>query len=203
MKQVWSAAALVRAFVDAVVDAFVRASHGAPSLPSAAAPWDQRWRSALAGPLRSFAVNGFAERSVVEDLVRWSEPALGEPDKLRACFRLDLPVDPDGEVVPDAPFVLRFLLQSPDDPSLLLTAKEVWNTPGRTLEAFGGRSAIRRSRCSPRSDGRRASTPRCERRWRAGGQSVSSSMPPARGPFSARTRQRWRTPASVSSSRPI
>jgi superfamily II DNA or RNA helicase len=137
VKQVWSAAALVRAFVDAVVDAFVRASHGAPSLPSAAAPWDQRWRSALAGPLRSFAVNGFAERSVVQDLVRWSEPALGEPDKLRACFRLDLPVDEDGEVVPDAPFVLRFLLQSPDDPSLLLTAREVWDTPGRTLEAFG------------------------------------------------------------------
>ena len=135
--QVWSAAALVRAFVDAVVDAFVRSSHGAPALPSAAAPWDQRWRSALAGPLRSFAVNGFAERSVVEDLVRWSEPSLGEQDKLRACFRLDLPVDSEGAVVPDAPFVLRFLLQSPDDPSLLLTAGEVWDTPGRTLEAFG------------------------------------------------------------------
>src|SRR6185295_18140744 len=35
------------------------------------------------------------------------------------------------------PFVLRFLLQSPDDPSLLVSAAEVWNTAGRSLAALG------------------------------------------------------------------
>jgi hypothetical protein len=86
---------------------------------------------ALAGPERGFVAEGFAERSVVEDLERWSEPAVGARDRLRACFRLELP-DADRD-----PFVLRFLLQSPDDPSLLVAASEVWKTRGRSLEKLG------------------------------------------------------------------
>ena len=85
----------------------------------------------LAEPQRSFETDGFAERSVADELARWSEPALGARDRLRACFRLELPAD-DGE-----PFVLRFLLQSPDDPSLLVSASDVWKTKGRSLEKLG------------------------------------------------------------------
>jgi hypothetical protein len=33
--------------------------------------------------------------------------------------------------------VLRFFLQSPDDPSLLVPAAEVWKTKGRNLEKLG------------------------------------------------------------------
>jgi superfamily II DNA or RNA helicase len=101
---------------------------------AAAASWGHRWRSALsapAAPQRGFEPQGFAERSLVDDLVRWSEPALGARDRLRACFRLKLPAaDRD-------PFALRFLLQSPDDPSLLVPASEVWKTTGRSLEKLG------------------------------------------------------------------
>ncbi|MBP8807009.1 MAG: DEAD/DEAH box helicase [Kofleriaceae bacterium] len=144
---VWAPDALVRAYLDAVVDALVRTAAGGPSpggspgpgrapRPRAARaahadPWATRWRSALGGDQRSFETDGFAERSVVDELARWSEPALGARDRLRACFRLELPAD-DG-----APFVLRFLLQSPDDPSLLVPAADVWKTQGRSLEKLG------------------------------------------------------------------
>jgi hypothetical protein len=136
---VWAPDALLRAYLDAVVDALVRAAHGSPGLPTtkskspraAADSWSDRWRTALAGPQRSFETKGFGERSVVDELERWSEPAIGARDRLRACFRLELPMG-DGE-----PFVLRFLLQSPDDPSLLVPAFDVWKTKGRSLEKLG------------------------------------------------------------------
>ncbi|HEY3500527.1 MAG TPA: SNF2 helicase-associated domain-containing protein, partial [Polyangiaceae bacterium] len=136
---VWAPDALVRAYLDAIVDTLVRTARGGPSLPASraktarAAPdaWADRWRTALGGAQRGFETDGFAERSVVDELARWSEPALGARDRLRACFRLELPAD-DGE-----PFVLRFLLQSPDDPSLLVPASDVWKTKGRSLEKLG------------------------------------------------------------------
>ncbi|WP_437716084.1 DEAD/DEAH box helicase [Sorangium sp. So ce448] len=136
---VWAPDALLRAYVDAVVDALVRAAHGGPSHATtrtkgarlSGGAWADRWRTALAGSQRSFEAAGFAERSVVDDLERWSEPALGARDRLRACFRLELPLA-DG-----APFLLRFLLQSPDDPSLLVPAAEAWKTKGRSLEKLG------------------------------------------------------------------
>jgi superfamily II DNA or RNA helicase len=138
---VWAPDALLRAYLDAVVDAFVRATRGGPELPLSrkaatrrprgSAPWDQRWRAALEGPEPGFETDGFAERSVVEGLERWSAPALGARDRLRACFRLELPE------VDRQPFLLRFLLQSPDDPSLLVPASDVWKTKGRSLEKLG------------------------------------------------------------------
>ncbi|MDP3276926.1 MAG: DEAD/DEAH box helicase [Deltaproteobacteria bacterium] len=140
---VWSPDALLRAFVDAVVDALVRGSHGAPSAaPSRSKalakssrkngdPWTDRWHRALTSAERGFESEGFAERSVVDDLARWSEPALGARDRLRLCLRLELS---ESEA---SPFLLRFLLQSPDDPSLLVAAAEVWTTKGRSLERLG------------------------------------------------------------------
>ncbi len=142
-REVWAPDALLRAYLDAVADAVMRAAQGSPELaraPSAARPrrvvpsasaWKDRWRTALAGPERSFETNGFGERSVVDALARWSEPALGARDRLRACFRLELPN------ADRAPFVVRFLLQSPDDPSLIVPASDVWKTNGRSLQKLG------------------------------------------------------------------
>jgi superfamily II DNA or RNA helicase len=134
---VWAPDALLRAFLDAIVDALVRSVRGGPSRPETAAQgkarsgWDERFQSALTGPQRSFVTEGFAERSVVDALARWSEPALGARDRLRACFRLELPQ------TDHAPFTLRFLLQSPDDPSLLVSASDVWDTSGRSVQRLG------------------------------------------------------------------
>jgi superfamily II DNA or RNA helicase len=134
---VWAPDALLREYLDAVVDALMRSARGSPNVPSSDsdgssfAPWHERWRAALEGPARDFEARGFAERSIIGELERWSEPAVGARDRLRACFRLELP-EADRE-----PFVLRFFLQSPDDPSLLVPASEVWKTTGRSLEVLG------------------------------------------------------------------
>jgi superfamily II DNA or RNA helicase len=136
--EVWSPDALLRSYLDALVDALVRASNGAPEPKRRAPPqvegwlaWDRRWRTALAGKEAAFEPQGFAERSLAEALERWSEPALGARDRLRACFQLELPAG-DGQ-----PFLLRFLLQAPEDPSLLVTAADVWQAQGRSLEKLG------------------------------------------------------------------
>jgi superfamily II DNA or RNA helicase len=134
--EVWAPDALLRVFLDATADALVRpdrtrlhdrrhADDGERS------QWEQRWLAALETPAGRFEPRGFAERTLVDDLVRWSEPALGGRDRLRACFRLELPARDA------APFVLRFLLQSPEDPSLLVSAAEVWKTSARGLQRFG------------------------------------------------------------------
>jgi len=135
---VWAPDALLRVYLDAVIDALVRAAQGAPDLVAAGAgasrsngSWDERWRTALGTSQRSFETDGLTERTVIDDLTRWSEPALGARDRLRACFRLELPAA-DREL-----FTLRFLLQSPDDPSLIVPAAEVWKTTGRKLEKLG------------------------------------------------------------------
>ncbi|WP_437993961.1 DEAD/DEAH box helicase [Sorangium sp. So ce145] len=131
--EVWSAEALLRAFLDAAADALARGS--AADRPARAprpahAPWERRLVLALTGPRRAFAAEGLAERALVADLDAWVRPALGACDALRACFRLELPQGDRG-------FVLRFLLQATDDPSLLVPAADVWKTQGRTLKALG------------------------------------------------------------------
>jgi hypothetical protein len=201
---VWAPDALLRSYLDGVVDALVRGARGAPSLPPAKPKtagtardgWAERWRTALGSRERSFETDGFAERSVVDALQRWSEPALGARDRLRACFRLELPVG-DGE-----PFVLRFLLQSPDDPSLLVPAAEVWKTKGRSLEKLGRafrdpqesllEALGRASRLFPPL-GRALAEARPEAR--------STSSPPRRGRSSGRGRRCSQRRASASSCR--
>jgi SNF2 family DNA or RNA helicase len=133
--RVWPPAALLRAFLDATADALVRAAHA--DAPAAAAQsasraegWVARWLTALAGPSSRLELQGFGERHLADALDRWSAPALGSDTRLRACFRLELP-----ERERD-PFVLRFLLQSPDDPSLLVSAREAWRA-GEGLHALG------------------------------------------------------------------
>ncbi|WP_437553504.1 DEAD/DEAH box helicase [Sorangium sp. So ce367] len=131
--EIWSAEALLRAFLDAAADALARG--GATDRPARAprpahAPWERRLVLALTGPRRAFAAEGLAERALVADLDAWVRPALGACDALRACFRLELPQGDRG-------FVLRFLLQATDDPSLLVPAADVWKTHGRTLKALG------------------------------------------------------------------
>ncbi len=153
--EVWAPDALLRAFLDAAVDGLVRAAQderdeaeqaGARAAPArqqrarakapeperaAPAPWDQRWRQALQGPQRAFAPQGFGERALLEELQRWSAAALGTRDRLRACFRLELPAAGAGN------FVLRFLLQAPDDASLLVSAAEAWQSSAGSLARLG------------------------------------------------------------------
>ncbi len=107
--EAWAADALLRAFLDATVDALLRSTLGAPQLPRAA-DWESRWRAAPGGPEHISTRAVSPKRTLLSDLEHWSEPALGGHDRLRACFRLELPE------TDRAPFIWRFMLQSPADP---------------------------------------------------------------------------------------
>ncbi|WP_437787641.1 DEAD/DEAH box helicase [Sorangium sp. So ce1097] len=131
--EVWSAEALLRAFLDAVADALARGSatnRPRPPARPAQTPWEHRLVLALTGERPAFATEGLAERALVADLDAWVRPALGACDALRACFRLELPAGDSG-------FALGFLLQATDDPSLLVPAADVWKARGRTMKALG------------------------------------------------------------------
>jgi len=66
----------------------------------------------------------------------WHRSGLRAAGPIRTCFRL---VPPDGRDQPeqDEPWRVEFLLQSTEDPSLLVPAERVWRA-GRRLPAFGG-----------------------------------------------------------------
>lgn len=125
----WTADVVLRAFLDDAVDALAR---GTSRADPAALRWEQRFVRAATSEDASFVADGFAERTVKDDLARWAEPALGARDRPRVCFRLELP---EGEGSKE--FTLRFLLQSPDDPSLLVTADEVWTGTSKKLPKLG------------------------------------------------------------------
>jgi len=140
--EVWAADALLRAYLDAVVDALLRPSQGAPEVGKARGksgksgkigtqPWSERFETALSTAEATFRTEGFAERSVVAELERWSEPALGARDRLRVCFRLELPEGAREQ------FHVRFLLQSPDDPSLMVAAADVWDGKSKKVQQLG------------------------------------------------------------------
>ncbi|MCB9883002.1 MAG: hypothetical protein H6834_14545 [Planctomycetes bacterium] len=137
--QVWAPEALLREFLDANVDEWVRSSLGPLELPriqkrkanANEEPWERRFQQALRKKDPAFEAAGFRERTLVDDLIAWSRPARGERERPRACFRLDVPNDDQGVLS------LHYLLQALDDPSLLITAREVWSTKGRSLGKLG------------------------------------------------------------------
>jgi SNF2 domain-containing protein/SNF2 helicase protein/helicase-like protein len=142
---VWAPDALLRTFLDLSADAIVRsatADGSAKVEPSA--PWEQRFVAALTSRAATFTPSGFRERSLLDELGSWARPALGvDPQEPRVCLRLELPAeggDP-GEPAHRSSFPLRYFLQAPRDPSLLVSARDIWRRPGalrrlgRTFEA--------------------------------------------------------------------
>jgi superfamily II DNA or RNA helicase len=136
-REVWAPEALLRAFLDATVDGLIRSQTltAAPTDPERL-PWEVRWSTALRTADRRFVQVGPAERALPAAVDRWTAPARAAADRPRACFRLELP-QTGGRGARSSTFTLRFLLQSPDDPSLLVTADEVWRTRGRSLSVLG------------------------------------------------------------------
>ena len=148
------AAAVLRTFVVAVADRLVRNAIGVPEV---AAPKGRRQKSAfdsvhdawLSG-LQSTdgAVHGTPEQlgQLRAQVAEWQRPiALTASAPFRVCFRLEEPPEPSGDEPEVAPtqqdgWHLRYLLQSHEDPSLLLPASAVWKTGNqrvRELEQDG------------------------------------------------------------------
>ena len=145
---VWAPDALCGPILDAIVDALVRTARGGPrsrlarpgvrharrrAKTARAAPdaWEERWRTALGGDqaqLRDRGVRGTFGRRRSRALER------AGPRRARSPAR----VLPARAAADDRePFLLRFLLQSPDDPSLLVPAPTCGRRKGGSLAKLG------------------------------------------------------------------
>jgi non-specific serine/threonine protein kinase len=94
-----------------------------------AAEW---WLIALTDRFGAFSADAHTVEPLANALAAWSR-SIVPPGRggVRTCFFLTPPVGAaeDG-ATPDDPWRLDFLLQSVDDPSLMVTADEVWRSPG-------------------------------------------------------------------------
>ncbi len=117
-----SAEAVLARFLDAVIDALVRESE--PAAKSFESVHDQ-WLAALAGPhpeMRGEAAR-FAE--LRRQIREWQRPlSVAGTAPYRLCFRLEEP--PNGGA-----WTVQYLLQAAADPSLLVSAAEVWKANGK------------------------------------------------------------------------
>ena len=141
------AATVLRTFVTAVVDSMVRDANDAsdvavpkgrrkePAFDSVHDAWLSGLRSA------DGAVHATPEQlgQLRAQVSEWQRPiALTASAPFRVCFRLEEPPEPSGDEPDVAPtrqdgWYLRYLLQSHEDPSLLLPASSVWKTGGRRV----------------------------------------------------------------------
>ncbi len=126
---VWAPEALLTEFLDAMADTLVRRAASHIPVHAERGTWEGRVIDALTGADPTFTVDGFLERALPDELREWATPARGT---LAASVpRLSLKLDPP----PDnhQPWTLRYFLQAPDDPSLLLPAGQVWTAAGERL----------------------------------------------------------------------
>ena len=94
-----------------------------------AAEW---WLMALTDRYGSFGADAHTVEPLANALAAWSR-SIVPPGRggVRTCFFLAPPAGAADEgATPDDPWRLDFLLQSVDDPSLMVTADEVWRSPG-------------------------------------------------------------------------
>ncbi|WP_051970190.1 DEAD/DEAH box helicase [Kitasatospora azatica] len=152
-----SGAVLVDEVLDVLTDREVRATladhPGALRIPRGSAPADgpaarlaERWFTALASPDGRITVedgDGDGAAAALDELAArltaWYASGVPAEPALRLCFRLVEPLgpdptDPEGRAVGDH-WRIDFLLQAVDEPSLLVSAAELW-AGGAALAAF-------------------------------------------------------------------
>jgi len=137
---------LLRDFVRESVDACVhRWLHeevaGEPKPKSGLRPAGEAWLRSLSRPNTPIRSRPGHLQRLVEGIKAWLvELASGEDAAVRTCFRLEPPDTADhGRAPAEAPddWQLGFLLQSVEDPSLLLPAEDLWTRSSRSRKAAG------------------------------------------------------------------
>jgi non-specific serine/threonine protein kinase len=133
---------IVVAALEALVDACVR-----ESLVLEPPPWGELpagrakripaaravWVTALCAADPRVAGKQSELEKLSRDLNAWLEPITGAPSDARTCFRLT----PPNENEPEDDWRLEFLLQSLEDPSLLVPAVRIWETPRADVDVLG------------------------------------------------------------------
>ncbi len=129
---------LVASVLNATVDAAVRAAlspldlppprRGRPKRPAAV----ENWLTALTAPDGRFDVDLSEFDALAQKLRVWDDVGGGTVGPARATFRLsEVEARPDeGEAAAASSWRLEFLLQSTEDPSLLVGAEQAWNDDG-------------------------------------------------------------------------
>jgi superfamily II DNA or RNA helicase len=123
---VWAADELLAAFGDAVADACARR----PGAATTGVAWPGRFVAALTG---DDPVVELADQTQVEELARWAAPVVRGRGRAEAQLCLQL-CKPDGEHLP---WPLLFHLQAADDPSLLVSAEQVWSRRATAVRMLG------------------------------------------------------------------
>ena len=145
---VWAADALLERFLNASADVLVRDGAGGnrrrvsrlTAQKRGHTSWETRLRTALTSQEPQFKVQGFAERSLLDEMRQWTRPLTGaQRGDARAAFRLQLPqadAKAAGAVSGSAErFSLHFFLQAANDPSLLIPAADVFRGVAKDVQA--------------------------------------------------------------------
>ncbi|MFD9668834.1 DEAD/DEAH box helicase [Rhodococcus sp. NPDC059968] len=93
-------------------------------------PAVEAWLTALTGPDGRFDVDPNGFDALTEALRQWDDFGIGAVGPARATFRLTENETGDQEASADSSWRLEFLLQSTEDPSLLVPAEQAWNDDG-------------------------------------------------------------------------
>ncbi len=129
---------LVASALDAMVDAAVRATlppldlarprRGRSKRPAAV----EDWLKALTGPDGRFEAEPGELDALAQALRPWDDVGTGDVGPARAMFRLSEVEDKtgEGEEAAGSSWRLEFLLQSTEDPSLLVGAEQAWDDDG-------------------------------------------------------------------------
>jgi hypothetical protein len=138
---VWSGPDLLAAFFDAVADSCARITGPGASTATVAAANARRgdrrqaWLSALSG---ADPVVDAPDDTFVDDLARWAAPLVdGGGGDARLCVRLATPPVAVAADDPQAPWPLGYHLVAADDPSLMVSAAQVWEG-GTALRRYSG-----------------------------------------------------------------
>jgi SNF2 family DNA or RNA helicase len=136
--------ALLAEVLDALADAAARPRLPASLLPArrgrapARLPVAERFVMALSAMdpcLEAATPRDEAELAgLAAELDAWLDSARIPAGPVRTCFRLVEPADPDAD-----PWRVEFTLQSAEDPSLMVSAEDVWAGHGTS---FGGRAGL-------------------------------------------------------------
>ena len=127
---------LVVSALDAMVDAAVRAALPAIDLlpPRRGRPKRrpavEDWLTALTGPDGRFDAEPDELDALAQALRPWDDVGTGMVGPARATFRLTETQPDDPETSAGSSWRLEFLLQSTEDPSLLVPAEQAWNDDG-------------------------------------------------------------------------
>jgi SNF2 family DNA or RNA helicase len=116
------AAELTRAALDHLADARVRAALPGALLDRGTGGEVHDWLAALGGDEPGLSAGTDAVEALARRLARWA--GSGRPAPVRTCFRLRYVEEYPGEEV--GGWLLEFLLQPVDEPSLLVPAAEIW-----------------------------------------------------------------------------